>query len=144
MVVKSKRMKPRTDNTIPIVRTTLSDILPVTVGRFCVLSITESISTSYQLFRTRAPAITNVLPIIVSKNTSKCAVNEASVKCNANQNPVKTGSTLEIKTIALNRSFRSDIRARLFDKTTLLSCRRDRASSLLIDIPLHTFGMKHE
>ena len=80
IVVKARSTNPITDNAIPNLKTNLSEKFPVTVGRFLADSITVSISTSYQLFRISAPAITNVLPEIVNKNTSQFAKKVPFVK----------------------------------------------------------------
>src|SRR5699024_7301177 len=106
-VVKANITRPMMLVAIPIHRTVRSCILPVTVGRDFVLSITVSISTSYQLLMTSAPPITSVLPIIVSKNISKLAAKEAPVKQTASQNPAKTGTAFAISTGNLNSDFKS-------------------------------------
>src|SRR5699024_8943178 len=103
IVVKAINVKPMTEEEIPIMSTVCIDMLPVTVGRFCVRSIFSSKSTSYQLLIISAPAIVNVLPNIVNKNKSKFAINDAFVKYNANQKPVKTGKTFATKTILFNK-----------------------------------------
>src|SRR5690606_3474136 len=108
IVVNNNIINPIIVNTIDNVKTVFNEIFPVTVGRLFVLSITVSISTSYQLLKTSAPAITNKLPTVVNKNKSIFSTKDTSLKYSANQNPVMTGKTLNINTGPLNSNFTSE------------------------------------
>src|SRR4051794_715854 len=97
--------------------------------------MTVSMSTSYQLFKTSAPAITSVLPIIVNKKTDQFSLNAVFVKWSANQKPVSTGNTFEIKTIPLNKEMMSvknvDL-LRSFDITAISPFCKEGIFSLII------------
>src|SRR5699024_11220080 len=80
IVVNNNMINPITVVPIDSDNTTGNEIFPVTVGRDCVRFISTSRSTSYQLLNINAPAMTNVLPTIVSKKRSELAVIVVPVK----------------------------------------------------------------
>ena len=106
-VVKNNTTKPSTVKAIPNAKTSLREKSPRN-RRAIFRSFHYGINIDIvPIIQDESPAITNVLPIIVSKNTFQYAVKEAFAKYSANQNPVKTGKTLAINTGALKSDLRS-------------------------------------
>src|SRR5699024_41484 len=95
-VVPNNNSRPTAVVTQPNSNVTCNEIWPVTVGLDLVLSITGSISTSYQLFNIHPPAMTKALPSIVRIKTSQFALKLEPERCKANQNPVKTVIKFEL------------------------------------------------
>src|SRR5690625_257906 len=98
-------IKPMIELIIPRTRTDCKEKLPDTVGRNWVRFILLSKSTSYQLFRMSAPAITSVPPMVIYKNLSHNSKKDVSVKYKASQNPLKIGRIFAINTNPLTNNF---------------------------------------